>query len=92
MEGLYRRLARRAVEGFVKGYRTVSRRVKFTVDGWMDGWCKIPLYNPNNPGQPRDQSLSPVTQHSSFLCASSSRPVLSQCHSALLHSQMHREH
>ena len=27
-----------------------------------------------------------------FLCAASSRPVLSQCHSALLHSQMHRKH
>ena len=42
--------------------------------------------------QPRDQSLSAITQQLSFLCASSSRPVLSQCHSALLHSQMHREH
>ena len=54
--------------------------------------CKTPLYNPNNPEQPRDQSLTPLTTHSSILCASSSRPVLSQCHSALLHSQMHREH
>ena len=61
-------------------------------DHARESMCKIPLYNPTNPEQPRDQSLSPVTTHSSFFCASSSRPVLCQCHSALLHSQVHREH